>query len=167
LIGELCSQSELPGVGDHRHAMVDQIGHEGREAIVTPNDGPHAMVRLLARVIGVGIETADMLVHEVLSRNMHDRRAIARYAGLIGSPDESGRKRRERPCSYACDGIPMTVRGGGFPTSPLAFMPIGRMGPPLRSFAADAHDCIVVLVLGPTAYKVVARFNRARKRAPL
>src|SRR6201998_2920971 len=47
-----------------------------------PNDGPHAMVRLLARVIGVGIETADMLVHEVLSRNMHDRRAIARYAGL-------------------------------------------------------------------------------------
>jgi len=41
------------------------------------------------------------------------------------------------------------------------------MGPPLRSFAADAHDCIVVPVLGPTAYKVVARFNRARKRAPL
>ena len=32
------------------------------------NDGPHAMVRLLARVVGVGIETADMLVHEVLSR---------------------------------------------------------------------------------------------------
>ena len=61
----------------------------------------------------------------------------------------------------------MTVRGGGFPTSPLAFMPIGRMGPPLRSFAADAHDCIVVRVLGPTGYKVVARFHRARKRAPL
>ena len=31
------------------------------------------MVLLLARVIGVGVETADMLVHEVLSRNMHDR----------------------------------------------------------------------------------------------
>ena len=53
-----------------------------------PSDGPHAMVRLLARVIGVGIETADMLVQEVLSRNMRDRRAIARYAGLTGSPDE-------------------------------------------------------------------------------
>src|SRR6266853_4999994 len=62
----------------------------------TPNDGPHAMVRLLARVIGVGIETADMLVQEVLSRSMRDRRAIARYAGLTGSPDESGRKRREK-----------------------------------------------------------------------
>jgi transposase len=61
-----------------------------------PSDGPHAMVRLLARVIGVGVETADMLVQEVLSRSMRDRRALARYAGLTGSPDESGRKRRER-----------------------------------------------------------------------
>jgi transposase len=55
------------------------------------------MVRLLARVIGVGIETADLLVQqEVLSRSMRDRRAIARYAGLTGSLDESGRKRREK-----------------------------------------------------------------------
>jgi transposase len=61
-----------------------------------PSEGPHVMVRLLARVIGVGIETADMLVQEVLSRNLRDRRAIARYAGLTGSPDESGRKRREK-----------------------------------------------------------------------
>jgi hypothetical protein len=62
----------------------------------------------------------------------------------------------------------MTVRGGGFPASPLAFMPIGRMGPPLRSFAADAHDCIVVRVLGPTAYKVVARFKpRPKAGSPL
>jgi transposase len=61
-----------------------------------PSEGPHAMVRLLARVIGVGIETADMLVQEVMSRNMRDRRAIARYAGLTGSPDESGRRRREK-----------------------------------------------------------------------
>ena len=56
----------------------------------------HAMVRLLARVIGVGIETADMLVQEVLSRNLRDRRAVARYAGLTGAPDESGAKRREK-----------------------------------------------------------------------
>jgi transposase len=61
-----------------------------------PAAGPQAMVRLLARVIGVGVETADMLVHEVLSRHLRDRRAVARYAGLTGSPDESGAKRRER-----------------------------------------------------------------------
>lgn len=61
-----------------------------------PGDGPNAMVLLLARVIGVGIETAAMLVQEVLARNMRDRRAVARYAGLTGSPDESGIKRREK-----------------------------------------------------------------------
>src|SRR5499427_6779102 len=69
-----------------------------------PGDGSHPMVRLLARVIGVGIETADMLVHEVLSRNMRDRRAVARYAGLTGSPDESGRKRRERGLARSGNG---------------------------------------------------------------
>ena len=29
-----------------------------------PGDGPHVMVRLLARVVGVGVETADMLVQD-------------------------------------------------------------------------------------------------------
>ena len=61
-----------------------------------PADGPHAMVRLLGRVMGVGIETADMLVQEVLARDLRDRRAVARYGGLTGSPDESGRRRREK-----------------------------------------------------------------------
>jgi transposase len=61
-----------------------------------PKAGPNVMVLLLARVIGVGIETADMLVQEILSRNLRDRRAVARYSGLTGSPDESGSKRREK-----------------------------------------------------------------------
>ena len=64
-------------------------------------EGPNAMVRLLAQVVGVGLETADMLVHEVLSRNLRDRRAVARYAGLTGSPDESGSKRREKGLAKA------------------------------------------------------------------
>ena len=77
--------------------QIRQIEEERQERIEqAPCDGPHVMVRLLARVMGVGIETADMLVHEVLSRNLRDRRAVARYAGLTGSPDESGRKRREK-----------------------------------------------------------------------
>jgi transposase len=66
-----------------------------------PATGRYAMVRMLARVIGVGVETADMLVQEVLSRNLRDRRAVARYAGLTGSPDESGAKRREKGLSKA------------------------------------------------------------------
>src|SRR5689334_18170252 len=59
-------------------------------------DRPHAMVRLLARVVGVGVETADMLVRGVLSRELRGRQALARYAGLTGSPDESGARRREK-----------------------------------------------------------------------
>jgi transposase len=66
-----------------------------------PTAGPHAMVRLLACVIGVGVETADMLVQEVLCRNLRDRRAVARYAGLTGSPDESGKRRREKGLAKA------------------------------------------------------------------
>ena len=42
-----------------------------------------------------------MLVHEVLSRNLRDRRAVARYAGLTGAPDESGRRRREKGLAKA------------------------------------------------------------------
>jgi transposase len=61
-----------------------------------PAVGPHAVVRLLARGVGVGLETAEMLVQEVLSRDLRDRRAVARYAGVTESPDESGAKRRER-----------------------------------------------------------------------
>jgi hypothetical protein len=62
---------------------------------------PHGMVRQLARIVGVGVETADMLVHELLSRPMRDRRAVARYAGLTGSPDESGARRREQGLARA------------------------------------------------------------------
>ena len=67
----------------------------------TPEKGPHAMVRLIARVLGVGVETADMLVNEVFSRRWRDRKAVARYAGLTGSPDESGKRRRERGLARA------------------------------------------------------------------
>lgn len=66
-----------------------------------PVTGPHAMVRLIASVIGIGVETADMLVQEVLSRNLRDRRAVARYAGLTGAPDESGSKRWEKGLAKA------------------------------------------------------------------
>jgi transposase len=71
------------------------------EAAAAAENGPHAMVRLIASVIGVGVETADMLVNEILSRQLRDRKAVARYAGLTGSPDESGARRRERGLSRA------------------------------------------------------------------
>jgi transposase len=66
-----------------------------------PDNEPHAMIRLLARVLGLGIETADMLVNEVMTRHLRDRRAVARYAGITGSPDESGSRRREKGLAKA------------------------------------------------------------------
>ena len=82
--------------------QIEAVGRARLERLErAPAGGPHAMVRLLARVVGVGAETADMLVHEVLSRNLRDRRAVARYAGVTGSPDESGAKRRERGLAKA------------------------------------------------------------------
>jgi transposase len=83
--------SQVEEIEDARQKRLEQ----------EPETGPHAMVRLLARVVGVGTETADMLVHEVLSRRMRDRKAVARYAGLTGAPDESGAKRREQGLAKA------------------------------------------------------------------
>ena len=66
-----------------------------------PQEGAHPMILLLARILGIGVETADMLVHEVLARNLRDERAVGRYAGITGSPDESGSKRREKGLAKA------------------------------------------------------------------
>ena len=73
-----------------------------------PDQGCHPMILLSARVIGVGIETADMLIQEVLSRKLRDRRAVARGAcpgesrgRLDRSPEESGARRREKGLARA------------------------------------------------------------------
>ena len=80
---------------------IEQQRLQRIEQAAPSEKGSHAMVRLLARVIGIGVETADMLVNEILSRQLRDRKAIARYAGLTGSPDESGNRRREKGLSRA------------------------------------------------------------------
>src|ERR1700757_1100279 len=84
--------------------QIKQIEKARQKRLEQPDEsesGPQAKVRLLARVVGIGIETADMLVHEVLTRRMRDRRAVARYAGLTGAPDESGARRREQGLARA------------------------------------------------------------------
>jgi transposase len=82
--------------------QIGEIEAARRERLTQhPGQGGHPMVLLLARVIGVGVETADMLVHEVLSRQLRDRRAVARYGGLTGSPEESGARRREKGLARA------------------------------------------------------------------
>jgi transposase len=66
-----------------------------------PLEGAHPMLLMLAKVLGIGVETADMLVHEVLSRELRDDKAVGRYGGMTGAPDESGSKRREKGLARA------------------------------------------------------------------
>ena len=80
--------------------QIQQIEKARLEQLkMAPKAGPNLMILVLMRVIGIGIETADMLVKEILSRNLRDRRAVARYGGLTGSPDESGSRSREKGLS--------------------------------------------------------------------
>ena len=153
--------AELRRDMERRRLVSDQIRQieEARLERIeqAPGDGPHAMVRLLARVIGVGIETADMLVQEVLSRNMRDRRAVARYAGLTGSPDESGSKTaRERagpfrqrsssarhdPIGVAISHVPEGQRLGAVVSSPHRERPWHSQDHD-RGLGAQASDRLV------------------------
>jgi transposase len=56
----------------------------------------NAMILFLARVVGLGIDTADTLVQEVFRRAFRDQRAVASYVGITGSPRQSGSKRGEK-----------------------------------------------------------------------
>jgi transposase len=69
-----------------------------------PEEGAHPMLLLLARLKSIGLDTADRLVHEAFYRRLRDRRAVARYGGVTGAPDESGAKRREKGLAKAGNG---------------------------------------------------------------
>lgn len=93
--------NELARLAFVRAQMKETAGARLRRMEEAPEAGTNPAVLTLARVVGIGVETADMLAHEVLGRDLRDRRAVARYAGLTGSPDESGARRREKGLSKA------------------------------------------------------------------
>ena len=62
----------VPGVVLVVREQINRIEQTRLERLERePAEGSNAMVSLLAGVIGVGVETADLLVQEVLSRNLH------------------------------------------------------------------------------------------------
>ena len=132
-----------------------------------PETGTHTMVRLLARILGVGIETADMLVHEVLSRNLRDRRAVARYAGLTGAPDESGARRREKGLAKAGNA---RVRRGMIPLAWrfLRFQPESALTRWYRVRTADARGATRKTMIVALARKLlIALWRWVRSGEPL
>ena len=61
----------------------------------------------------------------------------------------------------------MTIRGGDHPKQAMVLTPVSRLGPPPRSFAADAHDCIMVRSLWTYRIQGCGAILRARWQAPL
>jgi transposase len=80
--------------------QIKQIEEARLKQLKQPH-GSNAKVLQLEQVHGLGIDTADMLGNEVFSRELRDQRAVARYVGLTGSPDESGQRRREKGLAKA------------------------------------------------------------------
>jgi len=56
-------------------------------------------IQMLARLVGLGLATATGLTREVFCRAFADRRAIAGFVGLTGTPFNSGRTEREQGIS--------------------------------------------------------------------
>ena len=96
--------------GERDHCKMVEIPTMQDEDAKRPNREHNSLIgersrivnRMKAALVRLGVHGFNPKLkrattrHEVLSRNMRDRRAVARYAGLTGSPDESGRKRREK-----------------------------------------------------------------------
>jgi transposase len=123
-----------------RHSVASEQIAEIDAARVTELDAPDpdrgmAMIRLLVAICGMGLETATRLVREVFSRPFRDRRGIAAFVGLTGTPFQSGGMEREQGISkngntrVRCLLLQLTWRWLRFqPDSALSRWFFGRVG---------------------------------------
>src|SRR4051795_11450521 len=141
--------------------QIKEIEDVRQKGLATqPDEGPHAMVRLLARVIGIGIETADMLVHEILARNLRDRRAVARLCGphrlprrerlqTAGERPGQGRQRpspsRHGAAGLALPAVPEGQCPGAVVSGPHRGRPRRHAQDHDRGPRAEALDCLMAL----------------------
>ena len=87
-----------------QHRLLAQQMQEieaAREKVLEVNwpDRLQRMIQMLARLVGVGVETATVLVYEVFSRRFKDRRALAGFVGMTGTPYDTGQSKREQGIS--------------------------------------------------------------------
>lgn len=88
---------------DQHRLLSEQLKaiESAREAVLTVPDPDRLqrMIQMLAAIVGLGVETATVLVHEVFSRRFRDRKAVAAFVGITGTPFDSGGSRREQGIS--------------------------------------------------------------------
>jgi transposase len=87
-----------------RHRMLSEQLREieaAREqaAMAAEPDCAVQQIQMLARLVGLGLATASGLTREVFCRSFADRRAIAGFVGLTGTPFNSGGSEREQGIS--------------------------------------------------------------------
>ena len=78
---------------DYPRQHTGDIGIVGERDLA---DQARRLFQQLVTITGIGGTTAATLVAEVFVRTFADRRALARFVGLTGTPDESGSRRRDR-----------------------------------------------------------------------
>jgi transposase len=80
--------------------QLREIEAARQRAVATPDpDRIGRMIQLLVRIVGLGVETATVLAHEVFSRRFRDRKALAGFVGMTGTPFNSGGSTREQGIS--------------------------------------------------------------------
>lgn len=89
---------------DRLELVMTQIKgvEKARDAVVTKEaaeDESERMIRDLAGMRGIGVESATVLVREAFCRDFANRRALGAYAGLAGTPFASGGMQREQGIS--------------------------------------------------------------------
>jgi transposase len=87
-----------------RHRLLSEQLREieaAREAVTMAAQPDRAVqqIQMLSQVFGLGLATATGLVREVFCRSFADRRAIAGFVGLAGTPFNSGGSEREQGIS--------------------------------------------------------------------
>jgi len=86
---------------DRLELVMKQIAQveAARDAVVKkaqPDDAAERMIRDLSLLCGIGAELATRLTREAFVRGFRDRRALAGYVGLCGSPFSSGGSHRDQ-----------------------------------------------------------------------
>jgi transposase len=94
------TMAELRGLMARHRVICEQLqeieAERDRVAMATQPDQAERMIQHLARIVGLGLETATLLVREMFCRPFRDRRAVASFAGLTGTPFHSGGTEREQ-----------------------------------------------------------------------
>ncbi len=96
------AKARLARLLDRPELVLEQIGilEEARDAVVArdavPGGEADGLIRRLAGLKGIGPELATLPAWEAFVRPFRDRRALAAYAGLTGTPFDSGDRRREQ-----------------------------------------------------------------------